>query len=109
MKAILITDMPKSCDECMLCDTHEITENGYDYANCYALHQDIKAKFDSDGRFMIKKPKHCPLKPMPEKLNAFEEWIKVERPHREQYVSKELENQVIGYNRCIDEILVEQE
>lgn len=103
MKAMLIINMPKSCDECMLCDTHEITENGYDYANCYALHQDIKAKFDSDGRFMIKKPNHCPLKPMPQKK-------------KDEYDNHILDNNdcswteqdyECGYNQCIDEILGE--
>lgn len=102
MKAILIIDMPKSCDECMLCDTHEITENGYDYANCYALHQDIKAKFDSDGCFMIKKPNHCPLQPIPEK-----------KIHEPTYYTVnglggafELERHK-GFNDCLDEILGE--
>lgn len=103
MKAMLIIDMPKSCDECMLCDTHEITENGYDYANCYALHQDIKAKFDSDGRFMIKKPNHCPLKPMPQKM-ADEDGI-----ISEQKEPSECEWDFIsGWNACIDEILGEE-
>ena len=95
MKAILIMGMPYRCGECPLCIYDKY---GYFYCGRTAK------KVDNN-----KKNKNCPLKPMPEKLNAFEEWIKVERPHREQYVSKELENQVIGYNRCIDEILVEQE
>lgn len=121
MKAILVIDMPKSCDECMLCDTHEITENGYDYANCYALHQDIKAKFDSDGRFMIKKPNHCPLKPMPQKkeveVNEIKDIMSVEYSIEDFYKDKYVADIrlatdkliAIGYNDCIDEILGKQE
>lgn len=112
MKAILIIDMPKSCDECMLCDTHEITENGYDYANCYALHQDIKAKFDSDGCFMIKKPKHCPLKPMPQKINELNIEDTITKNNGREAIILEksfmLANQR-GYNKCIDEILGEKD
>ena len=76
MKAILVIDMPKSCDECPLVVNDEC----------------MKERKNN-------KPKACPLRPMPQKRENNEEWLN--EYHRDDYAD--------GYNRCIDEIMGEEE
>lgn len=78
-KAILAMDMPKNCAECRFstigCQDNDI---------CYLNNKEI---------YLEKKPKWCPLKPMPEKDNKSYFPDEYSDGHRD------------GYNACIDEIL----
>ena len=52
------------------------------------------------------------LKPMPQKKDFFEEYMKVDRSMCKQEfdkVQEELRHQILGYNYCIDEILGDTE
>lgn len=84
MKAILVIDMPKRCDDeqCPIC---------YDSAMCSYL-----------GRWMgneTERPADCPLRPLPSKLVPF------------GYLDAGNEDGLYekGYNDCIDEITGETE
>ena len=77
-KAILVMDMPSSCNRCNLLD------EPYDF--CSPMDRDV-----SDYRNTTK-PDWCPLKPMPSRKNT--EY----NPCRNPYIAE-------GYNACIDEIL----
>lgn len=78
MKAILVMDMPKTCDECKLANE--------DYDVCQATQKSISYNERGYGS-------ECPLKPMP-KQNTF------------TYESNDYQKgYVIGYNTCLDEIL----
>ena len=89
MKAILVIDMPKSCDECPL---------NYDYMDCMGKDTHIELKFEQA------RPIDCPLRPMPQKY--------VERD-RSVNTEKEVEafhyGLIIGRNALIDEIMGEEE
>lgn len=75
-KAILVMDMPESCAKCRFY---------WSYCQCcYRKTLDIS-----------KKPKFCPLKPVPEKLYVDE------LPFDDGFN--------VGWNACIDEILKEGE
>ena len=54
MKAVLVIDMPKNCDECPL------ERWGIDGWNCTPMNQVIEDD----------KPEWCPLRPLPHKLQA---------------------------------------
>ena len=86
MKAILVIDMPNSCEECPCC---------YGFT-CSPLDREM-------GTWMIKHGKliDCPLKPMPEK----ETRNVMEGTPCEEWQSMYDE----GWNDCIDEILGETE
>lgn len=83
-KAVLVMDMPKSCDECNFID--EL----YHYCNIPWFGKDV-----SD--YVACRHEDCPLRPMPEK--------------REEHPAEYYEfgtlgvAYVSGYNNCIDEIL----
>lgn len=86
-KAILVIDMPESCDMCPL--FHGFYSDMTCGANNYGINYPYPKDFKQDW---------CPLKPLPEKYD-----IEAERnkPHDRDY-DWEFES---GYNVCIDEIL----
>lgn len=84
MKAILVIDMPKSCEDCRLAD----------FGKCWGsnsyLHLSTKDR-----------PKECPLRPMPKKKMP---------KHGEMFPQDmRLVDRWKGYDMCIDEILGEAE
>lgn len=76
-KAILVIDMPESCDKCPLMFRHE----------------EERCCMPEGRNSFCKKPSWCPLKPAPEKAFV---WHEDARSDWER-----------GYNTCIDEILGE--
>lgn len=93
-KAILIIDMPECCKNCM----------------CYVL--GAKANFCEITRFAIfdntTKPSHCPLKPVPEKIDIpdFDHSIKAESDNAFD-VGAYMYNrgQLYGWNHCIEDLI----
>lgn len=81
-KAILITDMPKSCKDCELAMPLQ----------CYTI-----ITLEEIPNMHTKRLKACPLKSMPEKKRTR---------------GKESENNMLcfnaGYNACLDEIMKEE-
>ena len=91
MKAILVIDMPSVCDECRL----HLESSGGQYRRFCVAKNEI-----SVGK---KKPKWCPLKPLPPKLDA-NDW------HRMfSGLFSEREAKGYGWNACLDEITGETE
>lgn len=97
MKAILVIDKPENCDECgVKCD-------GY------------TAKQHAERG--ITRPYWCPLKPLPQKkvqsfneLHLEEEYLKEGHTRGwKDFVKEKLTEFDMGYNKCIDEILGEEE
>lgn len=91
MKAILVIDMPKSCNKCEL-KTHRFgfTTN--------KMKVGCKFKGDILTDVLSDRPNWCPLKPLPqEKEDLYFPCNEYEQAFNE------------GYNRCIDEILGEKE
>ena len=88
-KAVLVMDMPSSCEKCRL---HSFVGKDCDVV-CQA-----KGKTQSYEDAYNGKPDWCPLKLMPSKKPT---------------IGKESENDIIcmnaGYNACIDEILGDKE
>lgn len=80
-KAILVMDMPSSCDVCPLFCPH------YSDMTCKANGRGINYPYPKEVR-----QDWCPLKPMPSKKST--EY----NPCRNPYTAE-------GYNACIDEIL----
>lgn len=59
MKAILVVDMPKDCEDCVF---------GFDY-RCYMTWKQFEEKEDEEnGMVAYSIPKWCPLKPCPERM-----------------------------------------
>ena len=84
-KAILVMNMPQTCGECPLCASYqESTWSSREYW-CPTLN-------NADVEPFVKKPKDCPLKPLPEKEYADTGIV-------------EVDEFAAGYNSCIDEIL----
>lgn len=84
MKAIIVIDMPNSCDKC---------EFGY-YSDGKILLCDYENKIGSEEN----KPDWCPLKELPEKI-----------PRPQPIESDEFNRGFCwGWNDCIDEILGEE-
>lgn len=79
MKALLVLHMPKSCEDCILCD--------YSWW-CVADKEERKG---NDKQ----RPEWCPLKPIPQK----------KRENDIIYEPFKTDDYNIGYNDCIDEIL----
>ena len=83
MKAILVIEMPSSCDKCPLFGSH------YSDMTCRGNGRGINYPYPKEVR-----QDWCPLKPMPKKKPT---------------IGKESENDILcmnaGYNACIDEIL----
>ena len=86
MKAILVIDMPKSCNKCKL-KTHRFgfTTN--------KMKVGCKFKGDILTDVLSDRPNWCPLKPMPSKYE-----LTTEKGNR----------YAVGWNDCIDEILGEE-
>ena len=96
-KAILIIDMPNSCDECPVRSFIEYGKwcAGHDnlYINSYPV-----------------KPDWCPLKPMPEKIDVpnWDDNIKAKNKNAEEVgIYMYNRGHYHGYNICIDKILSE--
>lgn len=75
-KAILVIDMPDSCDKCPL------FHGFYTDMTCGANHYGINYPYPKDFR-----QDWCPLKPLPDKVEVFmDDWAD-------------------GYNACLEDIL----
>lgn len=102
MKAILVIDMPRCCAECplMLWDA----ESEY-YGACCPTLKEVNCVADSykENENKGTKPNWCPLRPLPQKLDA-NDW---QRMFSGEYAIREAKG--YGYNACIDEILGETE
>lgn len=87
MKAILVLDMPSSCDKCPLFGSH------YSDMTCRANGRSINYPYPKEVR-----QDWCPLKPIPSKKST---------------IGKESDNDILcmnaGYNACIDEVLGDKE
>ena len=81
-KAILVIDMPESCDVCPLCVSDE-----------YGLYLECPLKYKGYVE-KRQKPDWCPLKPIPEKEYADTGIL-------------EVDEFAAGWNNCIDVILEE--
>lgn len=81
-KAILVMDMPKSCNGCCLCD--------FDLSN--GLYCTPSGKYIDEKDCSKERPESCPLKKLPQKKN-------LNKLKGNVYVWSE------GYNYCIDKIL----
>lgn len=82
-KAVLVMDMPSSCDECPLFDSH------YSDMTCKANGRSINYPYPKDER-----QDFCPLRELPKKKEI-----------RLDHALHEYES---GYNACIDELLGEE-
>ena len=74
MKAILVIDMPKSCEDCPCTD----------YMDCYVTQKKLEINWKARKAFW------CPLKPMPSKKQIEERWFS--------------EDYSMGWNACIGEL-----
>ena len=92
MKAILVMEMPSSCEKCRL---HSFVGKDCDVV-CQA-----KGTTQSYEDAYNGKPDWCPLKPMPDKKVLSGDVADIQK------MGKELMD--IGYNACIDEILGDKE
>lgn len=91
-KALLVMDMPESCDTCVFSSVAYDSEL-FDEGECYCI---IKMK--SDGIVERCKPDWCPLKPVPEKKEA------LEVPKIPSLIDFRRKGFQDGWNACIDEI-----
>ena len=91
MKAILVIDMPNSCEDCHL-------RLALDRHRCINTKENrLRWCGDEDGFYTSDtKPSWCPLKPLPEKKNATKEWVK-----NSDDVAEAMK---IGWNACLEEI-----
>jgi hypothetical protein len=87
VKAILVLEMPSSCDKCPLFGSH------YSDMTCRGNGRGINYPYPKEVR-----QDWCPLKPIPSKKPT---------------IGKESDNDILcmnaGYNACIDEILGDKE
>ena len=90
MKAILVLEMPSSCDKCPLFGSH------YSDMTCRGNGRGINYPYPKEVR-----QDWCPLKPIPRKLER--ELVK------KDYNGGHSHGIVQGYNACIDEILGDKE
>lgn len=95
-KAILVIDMPKTCEECPICQG--VALDG-DYVCSIKDEYGEERGFD-DGEY--EKPDWCPLKTVPEKQEVCGRY-------NSEYFAKggKVPSWKIGWNDCIDEILKE--
>ena len=91
MKAILVIDMPEVCGVCPLCQP----DNERNMCYCGKTMADIK---------LAEKPDWCPIKPMPTKKKPL-----FDPNHCEIEEEIKIIHEIIGYNRCVDEIMGETE
>lgn len=91
-KAILIIDMPESCDKCPLLLRHE----------------EERCCLPEKRNSFCDKPDWCPLKPAPEKIDVpdFDDTVKAESENAfEVGMYMYDRGHYRGYNICIDKIL----
>ena len=88
-KAVLVMDMPSSCDECPLFGSN------YSDMTCKANGRSINYPYPKDER-----QDYCPLRNLPEKKVLSGDVADIQK------MGKELINK--GYNACIDELLKEE-
>lgn len=101
-KSILVIDTPTKCEYCPLLDTTDIVHNDGDYAYCHALQKPLKNT--SITQFIsIRKPKNCPLKPMPKRM------LTLAKINNGEILNNNEIQYMKGRNDCLDEILGEQE
>lgn len=94
---ILVIDMPEHCGECSYCNNNKICllnlfskkEKPCDVENAVSVHS---------------RPSWCPLKPMPTKKKPL-----FDPNHCEIEEEIKIVHEIVGYNRCIDEIKGETE
>lgn len=86
-KAILVIDMPESCDMCDFVDNNQPPIYGVDKMYC-----GFPGIGDDVSDYIACRPDWCPLKPMPEYK---------EEHHTTEY--EDIKNE--GFNACIDMIL----
>ena len=98
MKAILVIDMPKACDECPLLLFETETDR------CKAFHKQVLVEGED-------KPIWCPLKPMPEKLyveaNQIEDVMHTEMNIGNLTAKIILDTDkliALGWNACLEEL-----
>lgn len=89
-KAVLVLDMPSSCDECPLFGSH------YSDMTCKANGRSINYPYPKDER-----QDFCPLRNLSEKKVLSGDVADIQK------MGKELID--IGYNACIDELLKGEE
>lgn len=93
-KAILVTDMPRSCAECKLsCISPEETE-----ISCCGLVISLKDEVKCADDYYMSRPDWCPLKEVPEKMNVCGKY-----PQKDGITP----SYKLGYNACIEDILKE--
>lgn len=90
-KAILITDMPESCDMCDFVE-HE-HENGV-FARMYC---GVPGMGEDVSDYIVCRPDNCPLVPMPEKMDIC-------GLYNAEYYAKggKPPSYKVGWNACID-------
>ena len=109
MKAILVINMPKDCGECMLLADGYLEKQNRWFDKCW-----VKQKLlDND----MKKPKWCPLKPMPQKkevevnkiediMNTEFQMVDVIQDKIKAKIKLDTDKLItLGWNACIDMIL----
>lgn len=97
MKAMLVFDMPK---DCLYCPCFRAKNEEFDFDDCKLALRPLTVD-ERDN-----KPNWCPLKPMPKKkihIAKYNIWKGYSKEDKEIMI----ENR--GYNKCVDEILGEQE
>jgi hypothetical protein len=87
VKAILVLEMPSSCDKCPLFGSH------YSDMTCRGNGRSINYPYPKEVR-----QDWCPLRPIPDKKNR-----------NNRVVGDYLRGRSDGYNACIDEILGDKE
>lgn len=87
-KAILVMDMPESCDMCDLCEDSGIS--------CYCGAPSIGENVDD---YIVCRPDWCPLRPVPEKMEVC-------GTYNADYYAKggKPPSYKVGWNACIDAI-----
>ena len=94
MKAILVLDMPNTCGECPY-SYYSNLEDWEDETKCCAIH---KGGYLEDYDQM--RAVWCPLKPMPEKIEEWENETESPDSKIEQFAKGAME----GWNACLREI-----
>lgn len=87
MKAILVIDIPKNCEECKLTYIHTRKDTRY----CCLTDREVEYRNDIDN---------CPLKPMPMKRRSAVDWL-----HHESMTAVKTYNPSEydkGWNDCVD-------
>lgn len=99
-KAIVVIDMPESCDEC------PCFGNAYTDMCCHAMNnRGIDYPYPKDFR-----QKWCPLKPAPERTEVvpWDGTIKAENENAEEVGMYMYDRGIYrGYNLCVEEIMGE--